>query len=615
MDLDAQWPIISEALERKAKLHTRYPAARDLVVQIDNLAGPFKYGLQLSKLNLQYKFTTETDAHRFFCTYLPVEARADEDKLRDCRQRTLNALAGESLVGKSQTAVHAFQNLAKSTFINKIMESKAERKPYVAIITGPTGSGKTAFSIGLVTAAIRDFWKNNIVPTRVEYTKHFPSTAKSAAHETLSLLNQAIRRCQLRDLLIWYFFADGYDGRDILTDLADVLLHETLKQNLRALQQKAKECVFDGERCSLAQIAQHWSDTVHYVLDETLTEAILAAIIQKYSISFLVSFDGFDVTKVEDFVISDETMKEIISAQNGPPNTLVVDAVLNILNGALSKAIWASSVGRDCHFVLYLRDTTFKRIRFALRQKAGGEVDFPQYWITPPRYGDMIDKVAALVTNDTQPAVDDLLVTNIKEWIFASLNRITKGLPFDEIGKRRYSVLFNWNARNMKRHFGRILLWSLADKLEDSAFESKFTKGIGHADLWRALISNENIKKMERFQVLEELFLDSTRQLRPRFSASSSSITALLKRGKPTAAVEQLGDYGEQVGFMECIFNYLTKDIVKFEERKGPAVLIMVRICQYIEKTHSADQIRCMSFFKDWVTRVPNRRLPFFCMR
>src|SRR5690349_3372796 len=112
MELAAKWPIVSEAPTRKARIQSKYPGARDVLEVIESSTGPFKYGLKLSQLDVQYKFTTVDQAKRFFTTFLPFEARDDFDQVNISLQATLNATPHRS----PSSAVDNFKKLARSYF-------------------------------------------------------------------------------------------------------------------------------------------------------------------------------------------------------------------------------------------------------------------------------------------------------------------------------------------------------------------------------------------------------------------------------------------------------------------------------------------------------------------
>ena len=175
------------------------------------------------------------------------------------------------------------------------------------------------------------------------------------------------------------------------------------------------------------------------------------------------------------------------------------------------------------------------------------------------------------------------------------LRVVVNSQPFDSVKWRRIGIIFGWNARNMKRHFGRMLTWSLDNLLENNTFRTKVSEppgGISPYSIWGEILFNLGRQdSMPPFKVIEELYLDSTLQLHPRMYSSSSELTEYLKRDDLEAAIRMLEyvDHDENTGFIDCIFNYLTKDVlVSGGSVCNSAALIMLRIAQYVEINRDA---------------------------
>ena len=165
----------------------------------------------------------------------------------------------------------------------------------------------------------------------------------------------------------------------------------------------------------------------------------------------------------------------------------------------------------------------------------------------------------------------------------------------------------------MKRHFGRMLHWSLASYRGDLEFERRLkVAGVGPKTLWEMLVDNPKIRNMPSYQVLEELFLDNTRQLRPQLRVSSTQVSSFLDKGDLSGAIKSVSDYSETVGFFECIYNYLTKDTMIGFKKELPALLIMIRMCQFIWINPHCRLAQIRSFLLSLGYQVNDLKISFY---
>jgi len=595
LDLAPKHPISPDQISRLDYLKAQVPQAGNVLKSLQHRIQPFKFGIRLSELKVQYRFIDPNDVENFFKVYLKggTNARLNEAYLKDCMNKTVNR---SNIFGSPQPDSLVQFNSVCKVLIREIEEQRAASRSLVRLIMGPTGSGKTAFSKGLITASIKQLWTARLVPARVEYSRFAEDGSTPSESEIIDF----VRKCQLRDLLIWYFFS-GQSSLDILSDIRGLDIPNSIREKLAELQSQAMATRFDGETRSLREISQKWSSIVGY-LDSVPTVTILNRLNEKYRMGFLISFDGFDIVNVEDFVLDKVT--------SGP-----LDVVVRLIRGILGKLVRHRAFSRDfdCHFLLYLRDTTYRRVQLEIRRKVGGEHNIPILWIAPPSYASLVHKVSTLVGGDIFSEVSlpqvELMMGNI-----ASSLRDNVLFDFRSIAPARpISVLFSWNARNMKRHFGRMMYWSLTNRIMDPSFERRLgVAGIGEKSLWVALIENPQIKRMPSYQVLEELFLDNTRQLRPQLRLSSKQVSSFLESDDLAAAIGAVYDYGETVGFFECIFNYLTKDTVVGPNKELPGLLIMIRICQYIVTNPYCRLAQVRSFLLSLGYKVNDLKLSFF---
>ena len=399
LDLAPKHPITTDNIKRIDYLKDIFPQAASVLQSIQRRIQPFKFGVALKDLRIQYNFVDPDDVANFFKVYLKGSSShlLGDAYLNECMNKAINRanVSGST----AQNSIQQFRAVAE-ILVSQIQEQRLAGRSLIRLVMGPTGSGKTAFSKGLITAAIKEFWSHRLVPTRVEYSR-FAEDGSTPDEETIIGF---IRKCQLRDLLIWYFFS-GVHKPDILAVVRSLDLSDIIRTKLVTFQEQAGRLAFDGESVSLRDISQLWSTTIGY-LEIGPTIAILDRLNETYGMGFLISFDGFDIVNVEDFVLDKVTI--------GP-----LDVVIRLLRGILGKLVRHRSFSRDfdCHFLLYLRDTTYRRVQLEFRRKVGGEYNIPFLWVAPPPYSSLVRKVSALVGNDLDSEVSrariDFMLENI----------------------------------------------------------------------------------------------------------------------------------------------------------------------------------------------------------
>lgn len=592
--LAPKYPIVSEQVTRTEYLKTNYPHAANVIDTIQSRIEPFKYGIHRSELDKQYKFVDGEDSKAFFENYFSDASgkkRVNKTRRENCHKLTLNK---SSIAKENSTTLELF-DVVFDTLIESI---NSRSDPLVRTVVGPTGAGKTAFSKGLITATIKRFWEHNIIPTRVEYSRF----VDQEHHPTEDEIVTFIRKCQLRDLLIYLFFSGNHTCDSIISCLSGIESLAT-KNKLLTLGEVAENLDFENDSCSLLEIHEAWENHVGYINDSQLNDQLLDALNAEFGASYFISLDGFDIVNVEDFLLVDD--------QPSP-----IDITVKILKSILGKIATRSNFLADakCHFVLYLRDTTYSRLKLELSKTVSGERSIPRNWIVPPTYGDMVHKVSTLVGVDVKGPLDNEVIEEFSNSIDTCIKKHVVG-DIRGRGAQTTGTVFGWNARYMKRHIGRMLYYTLDQLIKYDDLSRKLqSAGAGEAWLWSTLLSDHRIGDMPSYHVLEELFLDNSRQLRPKVKVSSVTVTNALLKGKVKKAIRSLDDYGETVGFFDCILNYCVKENLH-EYKDGvclPSILLATRIVQFISENNNCNLYKIQNFLGKLGYETSEETVSFF---
>ena len=158
--IKAKFIISPDALTVRDLIKSAFP---HLSSHLDNMikrVRTYKYGVDNKELNIQYRFISRDTVYKYFDTIFSLEKNSifDGSSIDDYVARTINALP--STLSETADAVTIFQTVAVDRFITPINKSISRNNHFVSIVAGPTGAGKTAFSKGLFSAAIRLFWES-----------------------------------------------------------------------------------------------------------------------------------------------------------------------------------------------------------------------------------------------------------------------------------------------------------------------------------------------------------------------------------------------------------------------------------------------------------------------
>lgn len=606
-------PVISGRLSRHAKLSQDFPIASRLIQKIRLQLESHKYGDSFDELDTKYQFIDFMTAKNFLEIHLDGRSstKIDINYLSACLARTLN-IKRKSEIKLSTTEI--FQLRAKD-ISNDINQIQSKSSPIVNFVIGGTGSGKTSYSKGLFTAGIFEFYNNYFIPCRIEYS-HFFDGVDTFSEEKLV---NAIKQCMVRDFFIYARF--GASDNEILTRLADALgKFPELRKNIYSFISETEGDALERDDYTLRDAHRQWSDTIGYLGEIKLADAVLS-FVRDLDTRFVISLDGFDIVETQDFLI-------------GEYPCLPVDAAVALVTTIAAKAALGEYrfLSMGCHYTIYLRDTTYTRLRIALNSKPGGSYEIEPLWISPPRYAQMSNKVASLVSDsvanlegDAEDSENDPdenegeAEENVVDEFASKLEKTLKrsiGSFVDREGRMiPIEAVFSFNARHMKRHVIRSLIWCMDHimKHDDEFVDRLRRSGVGIDIFWQYVLKNDFFEKLKRYQVIEELFLDETHQLRPHLRSSTSTTENHLNNKRLFEAASSLSDYTETIGFFDCILNYLTKDVICEEEDDClSALMINVRIVQLIIANEWVDYFQIRDYLFDLGYKIDEVRIKFF---
>lgn len=592
--LQPKHKISGARLARRRRLASKYPIVTTLIQKIEKQLDAHKYGDSIEELDIKYQFIDQPAASTFLRLHLDGRGQqeADDEYLLECLNRTLNVRKSS----ESDTTTTALLHNRVDEIVTSINKQTQNVMPILDVIIGTTGAGKTSYSKALFTAGLSKFHENGIIPSRVEFSKFFEGV-ESFKEEQVVL---AIQQSMLRDYIYYArFYLNNDDFFDKLKKI--VIGDNNLLEMINNYLIKTENKVPGKNSYTIADATRDWSSTIGYLEDKLKVSECLD-LIRATEISFIVSFDGFDVLKTEDFLIKDHT-------------SVPIDALVSLIRSITAKAAIGElkNLSPIRHISLYIRDTTYTRLKIELNRKAGGSHDFVPYWILPPTYKMMTDKIAQLVGlgMDTDEKIHiGAFVNRLEEKVHSTIN------PFLDRRNRKapFETSFSFNARNMKRHIIRCIIWCMEDiLLHDDVFVRKLSSGVNLDIFWKHVVENEFFAKLKGYQIIEELFLDETHQLRPQFMMSLHSIERMLTKENVSEAIAQLKDYDEIAGFYDCILNYLTRDILKEDaEECLPALMIGIRILQIISNDDWIDYYSIVSTLSKLGYNLSEVRIKFF---
>lgn len=580
--LHVPFPPTRSRASREQLIGSNYPNAEGAIRNFFRTLKPIKYGVAPLEIEKKYHFVPYRYANEYYSSYFSELGLSDEDskaKIREHLEVTINRI---TLTEPSTTS--EMMELVSGNIIEKILKYSKEGNHFARIVIGATGSGKSAFSKSLISFSIHAMWENGIIPSRVEYKK-FENKNKGFVGDDLLFYT---RQCQLRDLFIYLACCPNRDlttNLELIRSCSGDLVDTPL---LNSISTYFKEAANFLERSSwtLRDVHRLWKARVGLINDQSCIE-ILRKIHKSIRVRYLVSFDGFDVITVDDFIF------------NGLSSTPI-----QYLSELLNKK-FANLTGHgmnqpecECHYLLYIRDTTYQRLKAENVTAPSCIKALPRYWIVPPMYKSLVNNAAVAITG-----VEDFNINGAKKLYLDIDSLYAKTLSENKEGNSSLVFsLFSGNARLMKRHIVRLLLWCLEH--EGRRLKTEFERtnsGVDPAWLWKKLVESGALSNMPSYHVLEELFLDDYRQLCPPLRIDGASVASCLISGNLTGAFGHVGEYSErEIGFLDSVFNYVLKKNLRDIEGEEclPALLLQVRILQYLQ-TNPGRSKESLAFFLD----------------
>lgn len=361
MRLRVPRPVARNRETRAERILHQFPQAAGLVKSIDEHTGRYKFGISDKEIDQHYRFSHEENAKNFFVAHFAQfdDGHNDEHKVSKAVNNCVNLLP---LGGEKSKPTENFRRYADH-YIEEISNAVEAGVPYVSVIHGPTGSGKTAYSKCLFTAGVANFWTASIITSRIEFSKFFRAGEQIKAIDIV----RAVHRCQVRDFLIWRFFQEEKcpSSDDILTFFPAGMSQDIRNKLNRFVNAAEGRFIGDGAT-TLLDAHRLWKLHVSF-FDADTCSRILNEVKYNYSnLQFLVSLDGFDALKTKDFLVTEN--------YHGPVSA-VAEFLRNILNQFSDYVSTATSM--KTHVMVYMRDTTYNRIELELHAGTSGPTRMP----------------------------------------------------------------------------------------------------------------------------------------------------------------------------------------------------------------------------------------------
>jgi hypothetical protein len=557
--------------KRQERLATDVPQAASAINTIENSTKPLKYGEKRSRVLRNYHFVPQQSVRAYFEAYLGQnsELPPDETRIKSYVAKTINMDVCE-LTDFDENSEANFKSVFDD-ICGDIELSNTELSPMLRFVVGPTGSGKTIFSKSLFTVCLGDFWKRKIVPSRIEYSKIEKKLDDKKVNE-LEFFSH-IRKCMFRDLVHCVFLSGNWDHNEIENAISSNALpfvddHEWVLALQKFNNLRIKFDV-NAEGFSLDKRTRLAFENVWQVLSEAQIDHLLYTWSERFGLSYLVSFDGFDCVKIDDFLFG-----------NGGP--LPIRYLSELLHGLQQngndRKLFRNEI--SVHFMVYVRDTTYDRLSIDCFQGVREKIPFPTIWIVPPRYDMLVENVASILTGQVGRSQNSSkkFCTEMYRAFNASVLRGTALRA--EI---HMNFVFGSNARKMYQHIKQNLFGALLRAVNSRKIEfDKSGSGSSPKDVWEMLVENFGPSNIPHYRITEDLFLGETRQLMPRFRLNPTDITRILVSGNLEEAIRATHDVDESSGIFGCILNYFSHFKVVRQEDSLPAFLLLVRILQFI---------------------------------
>lgn len=571
MRLKVHAPVPNKVRSREDRIGDMVSIAEDLLNVVRDRTDRYKFGVSDADINMHYRFSDYQNAHSYFSQKFKQFGKNYIDEL-DVRLDIVNSVNALKKGTEEQSPSDRFKGIADQIG-SELLRARELKAPYVSILTGPTGSGKTAFSKCLFTSGAQNFWRSGIIPTRVEFTRFFEAGQELTSGDILS----AIHQCQVRDLLIFLCFSktDVPDNDEISALLLPEGDDREFNMKIRAMADQARGKFVDGHSFTLREAHSVWKEQVGFMPPSVCADVLNKIRAPKRTSQFLVSLDGFDALKAKDFLVSDR--------YHGP-----ISAVADLLGDALNQVAryGGTASSHNTNLMVFMRDTTYARMRLELHLTPNGERSIPVRSIIPPPYSMLAETIALAINRDvlseTQLRQLTDFVGNIRESLISVLKGTSVGLSVDQ----PISSAFSWNARHMKRHIRRICLWSLENYVTsnlENIERRQQRAGLSIAWLWEKLIANRALRGMAAYSALETFYLDDTKCLQSKFRLNSRDVSDRLEGDELLFALSSIKERPELEGLFDSIFNYLTKGSDQFEGQCHPHTLVLVRILQILK--------------------------------
>ncbi len=571
MKLRVHVPVPQELRSREDRLRSKVPVTGTLLDTIRNQTDRFKYGISDSQIDHYYRFSDLENTKVFFCErfkqFHDADVEIDEEAVTIDIERSVNSFDFKR--NRKRPTQH-FRELADK-FCDELKTTRSVGAPYVAIFRGPTGSGKTAYSKCLFSAGIWRFWRRGIIPTRVEFSKFF----KPGQQVKTKALLAAVHQCQIRDFLLYLFFSmEGPVNDDIIETIAPRSSSPRIRNELTIFNELTKERVVDGKSFTLSDAHALWKTHVKFFNSKTCARILQLLKNPKFDIQFLVSLDGFDALKTKDFLKSEN--------YHGP-----ISAVADLLGESLNQAAryGESASSHNTNLMVYMRETTYERIRLEIHMGTSGQRELPVRWVVPPSYKILVNTIAASIDRDVSDLATAAKVAPFTKNIRSSMVRVLKDPSIGLSVEQPLSSAFSWNARHMKRHIRRVCIWSLENYIYNNLAEVdrlQNAAGLSVSWLWDKATRNPSLRNIYDYSVLEAFFLDDTRCLQSKFRLTSLTVQNLLNRGSLEGALNHLRERPELDGLFDSILNYLSKGSEIEHGFCYPHTLVLVRILQLL---------------------------------
>lgn len=557
---------------RSDRIRERAPHAANAISLIAKTRERVPYGSPISEFLNNYHFARTDYARAYFAQYFSQKGhpKPDNELVDIAVANTLNLLPHGIHVDRFQTDA-AFQVRADE-FIQQIRRSDESLKLLLAFAVGPTGSGKTAFSTSLFCVCIQKFWSQNVIPCRVEYSKfQDPQTDEEAFDR--SALFKMVRRCQTRDLLIYLLISGHIDQSSVRTDFQIFSGDSIVDRKLTDLFDKYEGKQFDGSNVNIDKSLRLDVRSFIRSVGLDVCDRILYHYSEKFNLSYFVSFDGFDSIRIEHFLFEDHT---------AIPITHLISIIRGLTDKKPSLEAELYKANIRSHYLIYLRDTTFEILRGKIFRGVSERRNFLHYWIIPPRYGQMVRNAVRVISGGKVDAHNE-----VREFIDDVRSALAKHV-FQESGdvdSADIASLFGSNARRIKGHVASLLEAGLERGIQHGNFDYvRSRSGIDPAQVWAGLVKNREVQFLPKYIIVEDLYLDETRQLFPKLKVDSEYISERLDCGAFVEVVRGLEDHDETVGTFGCLFNYFYRSVIEYADSRQSSLLLFIRVLQYIDK-------------------------------